>query len=265
MPATLPTVHGTGVALYPIPRGNHIGSRVQKYLNGSETRFVTASPLAQFELAYSGLFKAERDALKNFYATTKGGFDNTWSFTLATQTYVSLVFGEDSFSSVESSRPNLYNVNLKFRQTIPGGAVTGAGTTFPVLSTGAACQRPYTQIVRYRTSSSDNPNGPTYKFAWYGAGLTGFPNGGVNRSGGTDVNVPGLMSWNLVYPAITDADMATLEAHFVQMNGSWQTFSFADPDSGTTFSRVRYGMQLIEYRYVQKNQASTTIVLEETN
>ena len=263
--ATLPKVRGTTQALYPLPRGNHIGGQIQRFVNGAECRFKTSASLAQFELAYTGLFKADRDLLKNFYATTKGAFDNTWTFTLGATTYPALEFLDDSFVSVEGARPNLYDVTLKFRQTIKGGAVVGAGTIFPLLSTGAACQRPYTQIVRYRTTKNANQNGMAYTYSWYGSGLVGFPNGGTNRSGGTDLAAAGLFSWKLVYPAITDADMATLEAFFVQMNGSWSTFTFTDPDSGTQFTKVRFDQQLLEYRYVQKNQASTTILLAETN
>jgi len=248
---TLPTVHGTGAALYPIPRSNTIACGVQKFLTGAEQRFKRAASLASFQLKYTGLFAGDRDRLKNFYATTKGAFDSTWSFSL-TNTFGACTFLDDAFQSVEGARPNLYDVTLNFRQTIKGGAVAGAGTNFPVLSTGATSQRPYTQVVRYRTVKNDNPTGRRYAFAFYNSGLTGFP-------------VRGLMSWKLEYPAITDADMATLEAFFVAMNGRWQTFSFTDPEDHVVYNKVRFDMDAIIYNYVQLNQASTTILLAETN
>lgn len=268
--ATLPTIRNGSAAIYPVQRSTLITTAVQRFINASEQRFKRHAPLGQFQLVYKGLFAVDRDALKAFfdlqpaeYLALYGG----WSFTLASITYPKCVFIDDSFTSVESDRPNLYDVTLRFRQTQTGGiAAFPAGPSFPVLSTGATAQRPYTQIVRYRTTKNDNPTGIRYAYAWYGnAALTGFPPNLANRSGGTDADVTGLMGWKLEFPSITDADMALLEAFFVAMNGRWQTFSFTDPDSGTTFSKVRFDQDSFVYNYTALNQASTTIQLVETN
>jgi hypothetical protein len=257
MPATLPTVRGGAVALYPITRANALPVVVQKMLNGSEQRFKRAAPLGNFALAYTLLPAADRDALKAFYSSTKADaatksafFDTTWSFTL-NNTYTSCTFLDDSFSSVEH-QPNLYDVTLHFRQIIKGGGVAGAGSTFPLTSTGATTQRPFTQVVQYRTTKNEMPAGMRYAYAWYGAGLTGFP-------------TRGLMRWKLEFPSISDTDMANLEAFYVAMNGRWQTFSFTDPDSGTVYTKVRFDQDSFTYTYLAKNQASTTIMLAETN
>jgi hypothetical protein len=256
MAGLLPTVRGSAAALYPISRMNTCATSVQKFINGSEQRFKRAASLASFKLTYTGLFANDRDALKLFYAEQKGSFDSTWSFALD-NTYPNCTFLEDGFSSVEGARPNLYDVSLQFRQTIPGGAVAGQGNFgYPVLTSGATAQRPYQQNQRWRTSKNDNPTGKRYAYEWYGAGLQGFPN-------------RGLLSWRLQYPSITDADMAILEAFFVNMNGRWNSFNFVDPDGPgpegiANYPDVRFDMDALEYRYLAKNQASTTILLIET-
>lgn len=250
MPATLPTVRGGAVALYPIVRTNQLPVQVQKMLNGTEQRFKRSAPLQSFELAYTGLPVADRDALKAFYASTKGAFDSTWSFTLD-NTYTTCTFLDDAFSSTER-QPTFYDVTLRFRQIVKGGTVAGVGSSFPLTSTGATAQRPFTQIVQYRTVKNDIAAGMRYSYSFYGSGLVGFP-------------ARGLMRWKLEFPSIADADMATLEAFFVAMNGRWQTFSFTDPDSGTVYSKVRFDQDAFSYRYVAKNQSATTILLAETN
>jgi len=250
MPATLPTVRGGAVALYPITRTNTLPVGVQKFLNASEQRFKRGAPLGSFELNYSLLPAADRDSLKAFYATVKGSFDNTWQFTLV-NTYTTCMFTEDGFSSVEQ-QPNLYSVSLRFRQIIKGGAVSVAGSSWPVTSTGATSQRPFTQTVQYRTTGNDNPTGMSYDYAWWGSGLTGFP-------------TRGLMRWKLEYPSLSDADMAAFEAFFVAMNGRWSTFSFTDPDSASVYTSVRFDQDAFVYKYLDENHASTTILLAETN
>jgi hypothetical protein len=255
MSGTLPTVHGTGAALYPVLRHNTLATGVQKFLNGSEQRFQRTATLADFQLQYTGLFASDRNALMTFYASQKGAFDSTWSFGLSFNTYTNMTFLDDSFTSVESARPNQYDVSFKFRQTANAAFAQSlhfpSNPTYPTLSTGATSQRPYSQIQRNRTTFNDNPTGKRYSYAWYAAGLTGFP-------------TRGLYSWKLEYPAITDADMATLETFFVQMNGRYSTFSLKDPDSGVTYASVRFDQDAFSYKYVALNQASTTILLAET-
>jgi hypothetical protein len=282
MPGTLPTIRGGSAAIYPVQRDTLISTGVQRFLNASEQRFKKHAPLGQFQLVYKSLFAVDRDALKQFYADTKGSFDSTWSFTLV-NTYATCTFLQDGFSSVEG-KPNLYDVTLRFRQvqnltpaaatatsgsgnatglpSAPGGSRTDTlqqaaiqnaiHPAFPRLSTGATSQRPYTQTVRYRTTLNDMPSGQRYSYAWYDAGLPGFP-------------TRGLMAWKLEFPSVTDDDMAMLEAFFVQVNGRWRHFSFTDPEDGVTYQTVRFDQDSFTYRYLALNQASTTLQLVETN
>jgi hypothetical protein len=254
---TLPTVRNGSVALYPLKRSNLITTEVQRFVNASEQRWQCHAPLQQFELQYRGLFPADRDALKQFYADTKGAFDPTWSFTLPPNTYTTCTFLDDSFQSVENAQPGLYDVALRFRQVKQGGLPVGpmrpiGSYFFPSLSTAATTQRPFIQRVRYRTTLNDNRTGMRYSYAWYDAGLVGFPN-------------RGLMGWTLSYPSISDADMAVLEGFFLQVTGRLTTFSFTDPDSGLTYPTVRFDQDAFGYTYVALGQASTTLQLVETN
>src|SRR5206468_1185224 len=109
----------------------------------------------------------------------------------------------------------------------------GVGTDFPTLSSGLVAQRPYTQIRRFYTLRNDNPSGKRYAYALYGGGLSGFPTGA-------------LLSWNLTYPALSDADLSTLETFFRGNSGRYGSFNFTDPDSGALAANCRFGSDVLE-------------------
>jgi hypothetical protein len=259
MAGTLPTVRSGHVGLYPLQRSSLLTVSIQRFLNFSEQRFQKHAALEQFVLAYKGLVAADRDALKEFYATTKGQYVSSWSFTIGASTYPSLMFTDDNFVSVESDRPNLYDVTLKVRQVAPGGAPGASGATWPLTSTGAITQRPFAQTVRYRTTENTNPNGPSYSAAWFDGGWIANP-----TLGWPGFPTRGLMAWKLEFPCISDTDMQTLEAFFIAMNGRWQTFSFTDPDSQIIYTSVRFDMDSFTYNYTALGSASTTVLLTET-
>lgn len=101
---------------------------------------------------------------------------------------------------------------------------------YPVLSTTAVCQRPYTVNVSFITLVSDLP-------------LTGYRWTQFERA-------TSLYSWDLTYPAITRAEADALEYFFLNNAiGRFATFQWTDPE-GVLRTKVRFDQDTLEITYV---------------
>lgn len=252
MPATLPTVRSGAVALYPVNRSAYRPVNVTTFMSGKEQRYKSASAYAGFQLDYSQINATDRTSLDNFVASTKGSFDSTWQFVLGSATYGSLAFETDSFDWTEAANfPGLYNASLRFRQTISSGAAAaGTGTSYPTFAGGITTQLPFIQNTRYLTAKNNLECGIQHAYAFYGAGLTGYP-------------TRGLYGWTLNYSVFTDAEIVTLEAFFALQQGRLGTFSFTDPKDGTTYTKVRFDQDSLEIKYQSPNIAQVQVKLAE--
>ena len=251
MAGTLPTVRGGVQALCPVTRRVEFLTDVAINLNGTEQRAKRRPALTRFVLPYTRISAAETAAMRTFFEAQKGTWDSTWSFTLGATAYAHLTFEDDTFTMREDpSWPGCYAFTLRARQTMnPGMAAGAAGAAFPTLSRGNTAMLPYQQMRRFAVTVNDNPMGPRYACAW--VGLTGFPAGALH-------------AWELAYSVLTDADAATLEAHFRNQWGRWARFSLTDPDDAAVYPKCRYDSDSLEIVNNGPNQNSLTLKILET-
>jgi hypothetical protein len=114
---------------------------------------------------------------------------------------------------------------------------------YPVLGTGAVCQRPYTVSITYITLVGDIP---TSNYRWTG-----------------DERTTPIRSWDLDYPAITEAEAAELETFFVDTAiGRFVDFPFTDPE-GVEWPSVRFDQDDLVISYVAPGHFSTKVRLIE--
>ena len=252
MAGSLPTVRGSQ-ALYPVVRTVQFMTDISINLNASEQRVRMRPALHRFKLSYRDVNATETANFKSFYDTQKGTFDSTWDFTLDSTTYSSMAFEDSDFKVTESpSWPLLYDFELNARQTQNRGVTTAAqASAFPALANGLRAQLPYIQTRRFAVARNDNPMGPRYAWNWFD-GVSPFPSSA-------------LMGWELHYPVLSDADLATLEGFFRNQWGRWGQFSFTDPDDTSTKTHVRFDDDALVINYLGPNQTSVVLKLLQTN
>jgi hypothetical protein len=249
----VPNVRGHGQALYPVTRSREYSTDLAQFVNGTEQRYKVRAGLTRLKLPYSALVPADASALEIFVDSAKGMFDPTQSITLTdslgnTATYDNLALDQDTIAVTENE-PLLYSSELDLHQTqnldSPAPTVTAQ---FPVFDSGVSAQLPHTQIRRLLTSVVDQPTGIRYSWAWYGEGLTGFPDGA-------------LEAWELSL-LLSDANLVTLETFFRGMEGRMWTFQFLDPDGEAEYPNCRFGSDILEINHVgvNNNQVKLTIV-----
>ena len=256
MPQTLPTIRSGRQALYPVIRRNEFSTTITKFQDATEQRWLNRPPLYRFDLVYTGISKTDALALETFFNSVKGQFDSIldtdFEFTLGATLYQNLALLEDVFP-IRETRQGRYDCGFRFRQTKKQGQITPSGSgSFPALASGVTTQIPYERHRRFKTTMVDQDSGPRYAWAWYGAALSGFP-------------TTSLRAWMVGGPAVEDADANTLEAFFAFHGGRYGTFSFTDPDTTIVHSKVRFGEDIFERRFVGPNQNALAIRLEEFN
>lgn len=255
MSGTLPLVRATAQALYPVTRSVEFLTDVAIAVNFSEQRSKTRPPLTRLVCPYAKMNATDLTAIRNFLESQKGPYDTTWSITLGSTTYAHMVSEDDTFEAVEAAgNPLHYSFSIRARQTQNAGYTCGSpGAAFPALANGLRSQLPYTQIRRYAVLKNDNQrSGTAYRWTWFGGGLSGFP-------------TASLHGWELSYPVLSDADLATLETHFRDQWGRWSSFTFRDPESGTDYPKCRYDHDVLQITHKDYGVNSVTLRVMETN
>jgi hypothetical protein len=254
MAGSLPGVLGTSVqALYPVTRTVSFATRVQRFSDATEQRWMLRPPMMKLSLPYASLLAADKNSQLSFFASQKGRFDTTISVTLGASTWNNMTLLSDVFS-VRNGKPLQYDTQIDLRQTKNSGYVWSAPSSpsFPVLSAGVRCQMPFTQTSRYLTMVNDQETGPRYSEAFYGAGFSKFP-------------AAALKEWTLEYPHLTDADAATLESFAMTVGGRFYAFALIDPLDGSSHPKCRLGSDDFTLRYNGVNDVSLTLQIVETN
>lgn len=259
--AAVPGIRGsTTPQPYPFTRTVSYLTRVNRFANATEQRWMARPPLTSFTMSYSSLLAADKASQFTFFTDQKGMFDigATISFTFtsghgATVTYSNMTLQSDAFS-VKERMPLQYDTQISLHQTQnPTYTYTApASPVFPALAVGATAMYPFEQVSRYLTMFNDQPTGMRYAEAFFGASFTGFPAGP-------------LKEWTIQFPVLTDADLATHEAFFNSVAGRLNTFQFTDPMDNTVHTKVRYASDDFSVRYLAPNQNQLTITLVETN
>lgn len=240
MPASFPNV------TLPMPLTRRIGAagEVVEFLDGTEQRWVSGDVLNDFEVRFADVPAADFVALANFWATVKGAFDATWSFTDADgTTYPHMGFDQDELAAAENAKPGRYSLTLKLRQTAKGAAYPGVyAAAYPALPNGCYTQLPYTATARWLTTRNDLASGARYAWSEYGSAR-------------------GL--WLCSYPVLTLTELQGRLNCFLGAQGRRRGFSFTDPNDGSVHVKCRFDQDVIEVVNVGAGQWSTSLRIAE--
>lgn len=114
--ASFPTPFGGVVTLYPLTEMDRRPTKILQFSDFSEQRWRQCSGMARFVLQMDRITYAEASAVKTFFDSAKGGFDNTWDIAIGGVTYDNMAFETDVFELKESER-GIYSLRLPCRQT----------------------------------------------------------------------------------------------------------------------------------------------------
>lgn len=117
--------------MYPLTADTSFKTKVVKFYDDTEQRWRQRGQFARFELSFNNIDAYDMETLYNFWTTTKGAYDSTWSITFDQAegtwllgadpgaggvTYSNMAFEDDKFVAVEST-PDRYDVKLVCLQT----------------------------------------------------------------------------------------------------------------------------------------------------
>jgi hypothetical protein len=112
-------------------------------------------------------------------------------------------------------------------------------SVYPLMASGARFQKPFTVESSFLHVTNEMPSGPRFSY-----------------SKRTDP----LHKWTLTYSALTDADLATIEAFFESMNGRYGVFTFTD-ERLTAYTNCRFDQDALEVHYVGPNQSTLQVTI----
>lgn len=250
----IPKVRGNGQALYPLTRSREFSTDVAQFVNGTEQRFKVRAGLTRLKMPYSALVASDASSLKEFVDSAKGMFDPNGTITLTDSfgssiTYNDLTLDQDTIEVTEIE-PMLYTTQIELHQTKNRDTPPpDTDSSFPVFDVGLSAQRPYKQIRRFLTSLVDQPTGIRYAWAWYGEGLTGFPDAA-------------LMAWELTL-LLSDFNLAIIETYFRGKEGRMWPFSFTDPDDSSVHPNCRFGSDKLDIQHAGVNNSQVKVMIVE--
>lgn len=99
--ADFPQLFGGQAALYPLQTEKRFDVTVLQFSDFTEQRFVRSAGLNRFSLRLAGMSTAEKQDILDFFETTKGSYDATWTLTIAGTDYDYMAFAADQMSCVE--------------------------------------------------------------------------------------------------------------------------------------------------------------------
>jgi hypothetical protein len=107
--------------MYPLQRGTTWKTKVLRFLNDKEQRFVQQTPKQDFVLTYTGVDASSLATLKTFWVSMHGADISVFDLNLGTDFdtsvsmhYYNLVFIDDDFTATQT-KPNRWDVKLKIR------------------------------------------------------------------------------------------------------------------------------------------------------
>lgn len=224
-----------------------IRAKITKFRSGKEQRCAVSGCINSFQFSWSKLNWAQTAQIRDFVITQKGAFDTTWSYTLLDpwsqeeRPYENLALDSDEFSYTEQSIGR-YDLTLACTQTVAEIPSVNPQATYPTIAGSVKVQLPFESGLRYSTDRTEVESGKRFTyFAW------GAP----------------LRSWNLKYPLITDNEVETLVAFYYKQGGPVHGFSFADPNTGATYSACRYSESPLQITRICPNNNSVSVGIEQ--
>jgi hypothetical protein len=249
----LPLVYGIQPAIGAVTRIVSTSTVVTRFWNGKEQRAAGRQPLIGLVVPFNGIVKSDKNALRLAIAASPGRSAANLSFAFRGTTYTNLTLMKDQWIAAEQT-VGQYVAQLTLRQTIPQSLTAASSlSAYPTLSAGVSLMLPWNQGDNYQTDVNDSPSGMRYAYPWFGGGLASFP-------------TRGLRQWQLSYPMLQDSDLALIEQFFIGVNGQTQSFSFTDPDDGTTYANCRFGQDDLTITHQRYNLSSiSSLVIQEFN
>ena len=129
--SVFPTLSSGVMSMTPTTIGSWYETRVVRFCDDTEQRFVTRLPFSTFLLNFTKINGYDLSALLAFFRTVKGQYDASWTLTINGTTYPTMMLDSDDFTMTELT-PNYFTLQVKCRNvfnTIPSGGGTGQGTT----------------------------------------------------------------------------------------------------------------------------------------
>ena len=114
---------GQALAMYPSAISDEYVTRVIRFLNDQEQRFLVRDTLFRGMLQYAGVNGYDTSVLRRFLYSMRGAasttdLSNTFSITIGNQTYPFCIFDQDDFT-VEVDQAENNSFQLKIRQIAP--------------------------------------------------------------------------------------------------------------------------------------------------
>jgi hypothetical protein len=214
--------------------------RVKQFSGGAEQRWRVSAGFLKFEIGHTNLRWDDVLTLRNFFESQ--GLFGTWSLPIGATTYNGCIFTDKVFQSRESKR-GLIDVSLKARQVLPESTIAHPtiGAAQPSFPSGLI-QIPYSVTKRFNAIVSDRETGPRYGYAY---------------------DSQDLVSFDVTLGALTQTELNTLTAFWATVGGKWAPFSFTDPDTGTTYTNMRFDMDELAFNRLAPNVFSSSFRLTE--
>lgn len=262
MPA-IPLPHlrnGASQVLHPVTKSVQYQTRVQRFITQREQRCALSWPRISISCPMRVLSNTDRNALLTLFRTALGRVATTLSVSFGRDTFqgsgddvfTNLALVSDTFSSTEEAdQPNQYTVTISVITTkaVAPTQLDPSGTnTYPLLSSGATTQLPYTAGYRFRNDVSQTPYGNQYSYSWMGNGSLPTPK--FNTGG--DLSGP----YNLHHENVTDVELAHIAGFFAYQQGRLGNFNYIDPESGLTVNHCRFNQDELKIQYIQPNTNS---------
>lgn len=118
---TFPSITFNRVAMYPLQRASGWKTKVLRFMNDKEQRWVQQTPKQDFILTYTGVDQSSYNTLKAFWVSMHGADISTFDIHLGTDpatgvvmNYSNLVFIDDDFAATQT-KPNRWDIKLKVR------------------------------------------------------------------------------------------------------------------------------------------------------
>lgn len=116
-----PVLSSGVVAKYPLTRSRKWRNIIYMAEDLQEQRCTKGSLLESFTLAYNNIKTSDKEILRDFWNSTKGAFDETWSLTINDfgdiQTYTHLQFVPGSKFEAVNFTFDRWRITLQVRQT----------------------------------------------------------------------------------------------------------------------------------------------------
>ena len=119
------------MTMTPATLGSGFATRVIRFCDDSEQRWVTRCPYSTFVLLLKDIDGYDLSQVLAFFRTVQGRYNATWTLTINGTTFPTMMLDSDDLPAVEN-RQNLYTLQVKCRNVlnvIPTGGGSGQGTS----------------------------------------------------------------------------------------------------------------------------------------